>query len=139
MARWRLRHEYRSWRRGRYRLETGGSAPRLGRAALAGPTWPGVRAPHVWLRDGRSTLDLFGKCFTLLVLSSQGIDGSAFTDAARQAGLPLDIVSLDELQVREVYERPLVLVRPDGHVAWRGDAVPVNAAEIIDQVRGARQ
>src|SRR5439155_1078509 len=119
MARWRLRHEYRSWRRGRYRLETGGGAPRL--------------------RDGRSTLDLFGKGFTLLVLSSQGIDGSAFTDAARQAGLPLDIVSLDELQVREIYERPLVLVRPDGHVAWRGDAVPANAAEIIDQVRGARQ
>ena len=33
-------------------------------------TWPGARAPHVWLKDGRSTLDLFGKGFTLLVLSS---------------------------------------------------------------------
>jgi len=113
--------------------------PPLDHGLYVPSTWPGVRAPHVWLRDGRSTLDLFGKGFTLLVLSSQGIDGSAFTDAARQAGLPLDIVSLDELQVREVYERPLVLVRPDGHVAWRGDAVPANAPEIIDQVRGARQ
>ncbi len=120
-------------------VSDGSPPPPLDHGLYVPSTWPGVRAPHVWLRDGRSTLDLFGKGFTLLVLSSQGIDGSAFTDAARQAGLPLDIVSLDELQVREVYERPLVLVRPDGHVAWRGDAVPANAAEIIDQVRGARQ
>src|SRR5204863_3161450 len=117
----------------------GTPAPTLDHGLYVPSTWPGVRAPHVWLKDGRSTLDLFGKGFTLLVLSSQGVDDSAFTDAARQAGLPLDIVSLDEPQVREVYERPLVLVRPDGHVAWRGDAVPANAAEIIDQVRGARQ
>ena len=34
-------------------------------------TWPGARAPHVWLKDGRSTLDLFGRGFTLLVLSSR--------------------------------------------------------------------
>jgi hypothetical protein len=31
----------------------------------------------------------------------------------------------------------LVLVRPDGHVAWRGDRLPENAAAMVDQVRGA--
>jgi hypothetical protein len=35
-----------------------------------------------------------------------------------------------------VYERPLVLVRPDGHVAWRGDSLPHDPAKVIDQVRG---
>ena len=39
--------------------------------------------------------------------------------------------------MRETYERSMVLVRPDGHVAWRGDAVPDNPAAIIDHVRGA--
>jgi hypothetical protein len=39
--------------------------------------------------------------------------------------------------VREVYQRDFVLVRPDGHVAWRGDELPASAGEIIDQVRGA--
>jgi 2-polyprenyl-6-methoxyphenol hydroxylase-like FAD-dependent oxidoreductase len=100
-------------------------------------TWPGARAPHVWLRDGRSTLDLFGKGVTLLVLSSKMTETSGVTLAANRTGLPLEIVRLDETQVTEVYERPLVLVRPDGHVAWRGDSVPDEPSAIIDRVRGA--
>jgi 2-polyprenyl-6-methoxyphenol hydroxylase-like FAD-dependent oxidoreductase len=99
-------------------------------------TWPGARAPHVWLKDGRSTLDRFGKGFTLLVLSSKQTGISAFTAAAKRAGLPLDVVALDEPPVRETYGRSLVLVRPDGHVAWRGDAIPDNPGAIIDHVRG---
>ena len=100
-------------------------------------TWPGARAPHVWLKDGRSTLDRFGKGFTLLVLSSKQTGISAFTAAAKRAGLPLDVVALDEPPVRETYGRSLVLVRPDGHVAWRGDAIPDNPGAIVDHVRGA--
>jgi len=100
-------------------------------------TWPGARAPHVWLQDGRSTLDLFGHRFVLLVLSSKIIGISAFTSAAEAVGLPLQVVALDEPRARDTYERPLVLVRPDGHVAWRGDSVPHDVVDIIDQVRGA--
>jgi hypothetical protein len=40
-------------------------------------------------------------------------------------------------RVRETYERDLVLVRPDGHVAWRGNELPENVQGIIDTVRGA--
>jgi hypothetical protein len=40
-------------------------------------------------------------------------------------------------QAVALYERRLVLVRPDGHVAWRGDEVPADAAWVIDTVRGA--
>jgi hypothetical protein len=100
-------------------------------------TWPGARAPHVWLKDGRSTLDLFGRGFTLLVLSSKQADTLAFTAGAKKVGLPLDVVDLDEPLVQDTYGRRVVLVRPDGHVAWRSDAMPANAAEIIEQVRGA--
>jgi 2-polyprenyl-6-methoxyphenol hydroxylase-like FAD-dependent oxidoreductase len=101
-------------------------------------TWPGARAPHVWLKDGRSTLDLFGRGFVLLVLSSKAIEIAAFITAAKKVNLPLEVVLLDEPAVCEVYARQLVLVRPDGHVAWRGDAVPQNTVGIIDRVRGAR-
>ena len=114
----------------------GTPAPLLDHGLYVPSTWPGVRAPHVWLEDGRSTLDLFGKGFVLLNLSGATIT-STITEAANRVKLPLEVVTIDEPKVREIYERVFVLVRPDGHVAWRGDTIPANAAEIIDTVRGA--
>ena len=118
-------------------IPDGPEPPQDDQGNYAPTTWPGARAPHVWLRDGRSTLDLFGKGFTLLVLSPEQIDASAFSAAAEKAGLPLAVVALDEPRVRDIYERSLVLVRPDGHVAWRGNFAPDNPSAIIDRVRGA--
>ena len=57
--------------------------------------------------------------------------------AFRRVGLPLQTVAIDDPKVCETYERPFVLIRPDGHVAWRGEEIPANAAAIIDKVRGA--
>ena len=97
---------------------------------------PGARAPHAWLRDGRSTLDLFGRDFTLLAFDDS--DVATAERAARAAGVPLTVVRLDEPHVHDLYERALCLVRPDGMVAWRGDALPDDAALLIDCVRGIR-
>jgi 2-polyprenyl-6-methoxyphenol hydroxylase-like FAD-dependent oxidoreductase len=99
---------------------------------------PGGRAPHAWLADGRSTLDLFGRGFTLLRLGSDAPGPAPLVDAAAQRQVPLDVVGLDEADIVKLYERKLVLVRPDGHVAWRGDKVPSDVLELIDRVRGAR-
>jgi hypothetical protein len=118
-------------------VSDGTSPPAIDHGLYVPSTWPGARAPHVWLKDGRSTVDLFGRGFTLLALSSTETDCAAFIAAARKAGMPLDLVTLDEPVVREAYERRMILVRPDGHVAWRGDTVPDNPAAIIDHVRGA--
>jgi 2-polyprenyl-6-methoxyphenol hydroxylase-like FAD-dependent oxidoreductase len=115
----------------------GTPAPMLDHGLYVPSTWPGARAPHVWLEDGRSTMDLFGKGFTLLNLSAKTTNTSTITEAARRVAMPFEVVALDDPKVRETYERKFVLVRPDGHVAWRGDAIPENAAEIIDKVRGA--
>jgi 2-polyprenyl-6-methoxyphenol hydroxylase-like FAD-dependent oxidoreductase len=98
---------------------------------------PGSRAPHLWLEPQRSTLDLFRQRFTLLCLGEDGTDASQFLGAAEAAHMPLDIVHLADPQVRAAYERTLVLVRPDGHVAWRGDRLDRDARTIIDVVRGA--
>jgi 2-polyprenyl-6-methoxyphenol hydroxylase-like FAD-dependent oxidoreductase len=98
---------------------------------------PGGRAPHAWLADGRSTLDLFGRGFTLLRFGAAAPDGGTLSDAAKARGVPLEIVAIDEPEVGGLYARKLVLVRPDGHVAWRGDALPADATALIDRVRGA--
>jgi 2-polyprenyl-6-methoxyphenol hydroxylase-like FAD-dependent oxidoreductase len=96
---------------------------------------PGARAPHVWLRDGRSILDLFGRGFVLLRFGDA--DGATLGIAAKRRGVPLAVVDVEEPEAAALYERRLVLVRPDGHVAWRGDALPDNCAAVIDRVRGA--
>ena len=115
-------------------VSDGTPAPELDHGLYVPSTWPGVRAPHVWLEDGRSTLDLFGKSFVLLNFS--GANTITITDAAKRAGLPLEVLGLNEPKARKTYERDLVLIRPDGHVAWRGNEIPPNASEIIDKVRG---
>jgi hypothetical protein len=97
---------------------------------------PGCRAPHVWLSSGRSTLDLFGRGFVLLAFDGQADDAAAFREAAQRTGVPLEIVTLDDPAARSVYEKRYVLVRPDGHVAWRGDSLPEDAAAILGTVSG---
>jgi FAD binding domain-containing protein/aromatic ring hydroxylase-like protein len=99
---------------------------------------PGARAPHVWLPDGRSTLDLYGRGFTLLRLGRDAPSGESLRRAATAAGVPLEVIALDVAEVAAAYQRRLVLVRPDGHVAWRADAEPQDARAVIDVVRGAK-
>jgi 2-polyprenyl-6-methoxyphenol hydroxylase-like FAD-dependent oxidoreductase len=96
---------------------------------------PGHRAPHAWLPDGRSTIDLFGDGFTLLCFDSFA-DTSGFVDLADRLGVPLRVESIDDRAIAALYERALVLVRPDGMVAWRSDTVPVDVAALLDTVRG---
>lgn len=96
---------------------------------------PGARAPHAWLADGRSTLDLFGHGFVLLRFGDAAVDG--FVDAARRLGVTLGVVEINDPAIAALYAGKLVLVRPDGHVAWRGDAAPADAEAILSTVSGA--
>ncbi len=98
-------------------------------------TRPGARAPHAALTDGRSTLDLFGRGFTLL--SFGGTDVAPLAQAAASRKVPLTVVPIDDDRIATLYEKPLVLVRPDGHVAWRSDSLPAEPLALIDRIRGA--
>jgi hypothetical protein len=91
----------------------------------------------VALPDGRSTLDLYGRGFTLLRLGPDTPGGEGLLQAATVAGVPMRAVRLGQPEVLAAYQRALVLVRPDGHVAWRADAEPQQPAKVIDVVRGA--
>jgi 2-polyprenyl-6-methoxyphenol hydroxylase-like FAD-dependent oxidoreductase len=101
--------------------------------------FPGARAPHFWLDHDQSILDLFGDGFVLLRLSSSAPDTDQFVTAARAAGMPLAVHSFDIPHLLHLYNKRLVLVRPDGHVAWRGDDLLSDPAALLDLVRGARQ
>jgi hypothetical protein len=91
---------------------------------------PGCRAPHAWLADGRSTLDLFGNGFTLL-------DFGGPEESLPASPVPLKKVAIQDPAIARLYERRYVLVRPDGHVAWRADRLPADFPDVLDRVRGA--
>jgi 2-polyprenyl-6-methoxyphenol hydroxylase-like FAD-dependent oxidoreductase len=96
---------------------------------------PGSRLPHAWLSDGRAIQDVIGVGYTLLDFSQHG-DTKSLQVAMRALGAPLDVVRLDEPQAHRVCGRRLVLLRPDAHVAWRGDELPANCAPIARAVTG---
>ena len=99
---------------------------------------PGGRPPHAWLDDGRSLYDSFHAEWTLLVLgpdASNAAQTSAFEAAARQRGLDLRVVRHAAPSLAALYEAPLVLIRPDQVVAWRGTACDDGGA-VLARVTG---
>ncbi|KAF4340664.1 FAD binding domain protein [Fusarium beomiforme] len=84
-------------------------------------TWPGARAPHVFLKDGKTSIfDRFGQGFTLVDFTQEGQWAARFSESAKLLGIQLKPVHLPgEAHAREVWGRGAVLVRPDDHVAWR--------------------
>ena len=97
---------------------------------------PGSRAPHAWIKPGVSTLDLFGRGFVLLRFDAAA-DVSPLQQEARRVGLPLKVEPIRDAQIAALYQKKLVLVRPDGFVAWRGDALPERCDQLIATIRGA--
>lgn len=96
---------------------------------------PGGRPPHAWLPDGRSLFDTFHSEWTLLVLGPHAADTRAFENAARSMGIDLRVVQQPDSEIAALYEAPLVLIRPDQIVAWRGhDAQQAQA--VLAQVLG---
>ncbi len=99
-------------------------------------TRPGSRAPSLFLADGTAIYDQLGRGFTLLRFADLDVGG--LEQAAASRGVPLEIVDVRDPHARRLYERDLVLVRPDQHVAWRGAEQPADPLSVIDRVRGAR-
>lgn len=100
-------------------------------------SWPGARAPSFYLDDGTALFDRFGRAFTLLHLGETSTAADPLCAAASARGVPLTELKISEARVRDVYDRDLILIRPDGHVAWRGNQLPDDPAGLIDLARGA--
>ena len=114
----------------------GEAPPPYSMGGFTASTVPGVRVPHVWLPDGRSLLDAFGPAYTL-VRFDQAVDAAPLVEAAARAGVPLTLVDVERDAAGFDFAENLLMVRPDSHIAWRGDAVPREPHRLIDRLRGA--
>ena len=96
---------------------------------------PVGRAPHLWLRDGRSLYDALGFEFTLLRLGTRPAEAAPFATAAAALGMPLAVVDVAGEEARDLYQADLALIRPDQIVAWRGNAAS-GAAAVLRRAAG---
>src|SRR5262249_21016517 len=100
-----------------------GPPPATNAIAYTPSSVPGGRAPHMWLDQGRgrgsSLYDRLGAGFTLLRLGGSAESSDGLEAAARRRGIPLKVLDVLGKEAWDLYERDLVLIRPDQHVAWR--------------------
>jgi FAD binding domain-containing protein/aromatic ring hydroxylase-like protein len=87
---------------------------------------PGARLPHAWLDDGSALHDRLGHRYTLL--RAPGAHDSGIAGAFERAGVPF--ASL-EIESAVMEGHPLLLVRPDLHVVWRGTEVDADRLAAI--------
>ena len=98
---------------------------------------PGSLAPHAWLHDGSSLYDHFGAGFTLLVTGvASAAELDAIRAAARLTGVPLKVIQPQLPVLAELYRARYALIRPDQHVAWRGDVWPAGGANVLLHATG---
>jgi 2-polyprenyl-6-methoxyphenol hydroxylase-like FAD-dependent oxidoreductase len=97
-------------------------------------TWPGARLPHVWLEGHVPIQDRIGHGYTLLRFT--GEDASSLTKAFKALGAPFAVLDLRDARARQVYGFDLILLRPDLHVAWRGNRLPGDEGNIAAVATG---
>jgi 2-polyprenyl-6-methoxyphenol hydroxylase-like FAD-dependent oxidoreductase len=114
-----------------------GTPPTYGMADFTPSTVPGCRVPHIWLDDGRSLYDALGPDYTLLRFDI-AIDVSDLMSEAARARVPIKLLDVTSSESAGIYDRSLVLARPDQHVAWRGHLPPKDPRELVDLISGRR-
>jgi hypothetical protein len=101
-------------------------------------TWPGARLPHAWLADGTAMQDRigYGHGYTLLRLGGTRADTGPLQNAFGTIGAPLQVLDIADAAPRDIYGHDLLLLRPDLHVAWRGNAAPAEPGKLAALATG---
>jgi 2-polyprenyl-6-methoxyphenol hydroxylase-like FAD-dependent oxidoreductase len=97
-------------------------------------TWPGARLPHVWLEGHVALQDRLGPGYTLLRLGGCREDVSGLK--AAMGNTPFEILDIPDAAARELYGYDLILLRPDLHVAWRGNRAPAESRKLASMATG---
>jgi hypothetical protein len=75
----------------------------------------------VYLSDGTALHDKLGRWFSLIVFDGSPVD--SMVAAAARWNIPLEIIRVADPNLPKIYEVSLILVRPDQHICWRGNAL----------------
>ncbi|CAE7512629.1 apdD [Symbiodinium necroappetens] len=98
--------------------------------------WTGVRLPHIWVKPGVSIQDLVGRNYAVLRMGPNTEAVDPIVEAFRQIGAPIKVLDFPEDRYRDLYGCSYFLVRPDLHIAWRGNGLPENPRKLAALVTG---
>lgn len=99
-------------------------------------TWPGARLPHLWLSDGTPIQDhIPTEGFTLIRLNPSH-DVDALVRAFQAHKVAIKVLDINEPIGRTIYERDLLLLRPDMHIVWRGNQPPSDPLHLASLATG---
>ena len=93
-------------------------------------TWPGARLPHVWLDDGTPIQERLPDGYTILRLGKSQAAVGALANAIAAYGAKATVLDIPDAAARHIYRTDLLLLRPDLHVVWRGNAPPEDPGEV---------
>jgi 2-polyprenyl-6-methoxyphenol hydroxylase-like FAD-dependent oxidoreductase len=99
-------------------------------------SWPGARLPHVWLEGHVALQDRLGPGYTLLRLGGSRENTSGFEKAMQDCGAPFEVFDVPGSAARDLYGFDLILLRPDLHIAWRGNRSAPDPARLAALVTG---
>jgi len=99
-------------------------------------TWPGARLPHAWLADGSAIQDHLPTAGYTLVRLNPKQDIAALVAAFQARRAPLTVLDVSGQSLHALYERDLLLLRPDMHVVWRGNQLPGHPHELAAVATG---
>ncbi len=111
-------------------------APSYDMNEFTSSTVPGCRLPHFWLEDGSSLYDCLGQEYTLIQFDlSQNLQ--QLKKIADDKGIPLTVLNISQAKPEHLgYKHNFILVRPDQHVAWRGNELPHDLLRLMNVVTG---
>ena len=99
-------------------------------------TWPGARLPHVWLDDGTSVQDRIPDGYTILRVGGTKAGSGRLHRAMQSYGAPVTTLDIPDAAARDLYQYDIILLRPDMHIVWRGNRLPVNVRTIAATATG---
>lgn len=98
--------------------------------------WTGVRLPHVWVEPGVSIQDFVGRTYAILRMGPNTEGVEPIVEAFGQIGAPIKVLDFPADKYRDLYGCSYFLVRPDLHIAWRGNHLPDDPAQLAALVTG---
>ena len=105
-------------------ISDGSEAPPDEPAKYIPSSVPGGRLPHYWIGDKDSIYDKLGPWFNILQIGPNAPGVLAFEKAANELSIPINKIKIEEISALNLYQKSILLVRPDQHIAWRGNEVP---------------